>query len=45
MKSIGQRAKEENEVLHISISQKKKKKKKKDEPVLIEKWHNAVMKN
>ena len=44
MKSIGQRAKEENEVLHISISQKKKKKKK-DEPVLIEKWHNAVMKN
>ena len=43
MKSIGQRAKEENEVLHISISQKKKKKK--DEPVLIEKWHNAVMKN
>ena len=23
----------------------KKKKKKKDEPVLIEKWHNAVMKN
>lgn len=42
MKSIGQRAKEENEVLHISISQKKKKK---DEPVLIEKWHNALMKN
>lgn len=41
MKSIGQCAKEENEVLHISISQKKKK----DEPVLIEKWHNALMKN
>lgn len=43
IKSIGQRAEEENEVLHISTSQKKKKKK--DEPVLIEKWHNALMKN
>lgn len=41
IKSMGQCAKEGNEVLHISTFQKKKK----DEPVLIEKWHNALMKN
>lgn len=40
IKSRGKCAKEENEVLHTSTLKKKK-----DEPVLIEKWHAALMKN